>query len=341
MWDNILLYDEHTWGAYNSITRADLRLRHPPVGGQGGLRHRRRPDDAAICSIAGLHAAGRSRERAGRLAAGVQPLRAASHRRGAGRHPARHAWSMDDNGPLPQQVVKEDLLEHVTVAFAGPRRAGRRLSHLPASPRTPASSPRRPTRFDGKVLENDFYRVTFDPKTGGVASMIDKKLEQGTGGPGEQVQARPGHLRRRRRLTGEKEWWVPGSRRRSSLQRADRQERPGRGTRAAVQQRQVQGGHEALPRHRAGDRSCTSSERRIDFVFRLNKEMTFDSEAVYVAFPFAGAKPQFRYEIGGGQRAAQRGPVPRRLPRLVHRAALGDGATPTTRPWPGRRSTRR
>ncbi len=40
-------------------------------------------------------------------------------------------------------------------------------------------------------------------------------------------------------------------------------------------------------------------ERRIDFVYRLNKDMTFEKEAVYFAFPIAGAKPQFRYEVGG------------------------------------------
>ncbi len=40
-------------------------------------------------------------------------------------------------------------------------------------------------------------------------------------------------------------------------------------------------------------------EPRIDFTYRLDKSHTFD-KGLYIAFPFAGATPRFRYEIGGG-----------------------------------------
>ena len=36
-WRNVILYDEHTWGAHNSISQPDLRLREGPVGGQAGV----------------------------------------------------------------------------------------------------------------------------------------------------------------------------------------------------------------------------------------------------------------------------------------------------------------
>src|SRR6185295_8251883 len=47
------------------------------------------------------------------------------------------------------------------------------------------------------------------------------------------------------------------------------------------------------------DVQLSNTEPRIDLVLHLRKNMTYKKEAVYVAFPFAGAHPKFRYEIGG------------------------------------------
>jgi alpha-mannosidase len=41
-------------------------------------------------------------------------------------------------------------------------------------------------------------------------------------------------------------------------------------------------------------------EPRLDFVYHMDKKMTYAKEALYFAFPVAGGDPKFRYEIGGG-----------------------------------------
>ena len=84
---------------------------------------------------------------------------------------------MDDSGAVPQQLVREDVLENRTIAFLArdvPAVGYRTYRIVPNA----GSVDTPPRRFDGgKVLENDFYRVTFDPATGGIASIIDKKLK--------------------------------------------------------------------------------------------------------------------------------------------------------------------
>jgi hypothetical protein len=40
--------------------------------------------------------------------------------------------------------------------------------------------------------------------------------------------------------------------------------------------------------------------KRIDLAVRLDKTLTYEMEAVYVAFPFAARRPEFCLEIGGG-----------------------------------------
>ena len=42
-WRNAILYDEHTWGAHNSISQPDSEFAKGAVGHQAGLRPGRRP----------------------------------------------------------------------------------------------------------------------------------------------------------------------------------------------------------------------------------------------------------------------------------------------------------
>ena len=39
-WRNVILYDEHTWGAHNSISQPDAAVRQEPVGHQAAVRRR-------------------------------------------------------------------------------------------------------------------------------------------------------------------------------------------------------------------------------------------------------------------------------------------------------------
>ena len=295
VWDNILLYDEHTWGAHNS-------LRDPTsdfVQRQWAIKAAYATD--AADQIRRLLGRG-LRRLASRVKAPDGSL-LVFNPSGRARSSVVHAdvprgtVIMDKDGVLPQQVVREDVLENRTVAFVardvpavGYRtyRVGSDAGSLTAPP----------GRFEGQVLENDFYRVTFDQATGGIASIIDKKLgkelvdQHSKYKFGQFIYALGGDF------TGK--YWVEGP----DVEKIEFTESTGGEIKAGANGPVFSSAKASakLKRFRTIELETIlyEHERRIDFVFRLNKEMTYDREAVYIAFPVAGANPKFRYEVGGG-----------------------------------------
>ena len=53
-WRNVILYDEHTWGAHNSISQPDSPFVTRPVEGQAGVRAGRREAVAGVAGQAAL-----------------------------------------------------------------------------------------------------------------------------------------------------------------------------------------------------------------------------------------------------------------------------------------------
>lgn len=295
VWDKILLYDEHTWGAHNSITAptsdfvtrqwaykaafatdAALQIRHLMDRGLTRLAAR---VNAPAGSLLVFNPSGQVRT--GVVLADV---------------PRGHLV-MDESGPLPQQTVREDVLDNVTVALLArdvPPVGYRtyRVARQAAPPSVP------PARFKDNVLENDFYRVTFDPKTATVASIIDKTLKRelvDQSSPyklGQVIYGVGGDF------TGRFEWWGPDP------AKIVFNELTGKSVTAGAHGPVFSSARCQAAMKRFRDIELETilyeHEPRIELVVRLNKEMTFDREALYVAFPFAGANPQFRYEIGGG-----------------------------------------
>ncbi len=295
VWDNVLLYDEHTWGAHNSLTAptSDFVQRQWAVKAAyatDAANQAKRLLERGLVRLAGrVKAADGSllvfnpsgRPRTGVVHADIP----------------RGMVITGEKGPLPQQIVREDVLENRTVAFVARDvpAAGYRTYRVGPDVRSPFATPKR---FDGKVLENDFYRVTFDPAGGGIASLIDKKLgkelvdQTSKYKLGQVVYAAGGEFK-------DHYWcWGPNLEKVNFSSTTDGKIEPAAGG----------------PVFSSVKMSCKLTrfptveletilyehDRRVDFVLRLNKEMTYDREAVYVAFPVAGANPKFRYEIGGG-----------------------------------------
>lgn len=295
-WDNILLYDEHTWGAWNSISdpHTDNVQRQWAVKAAYATDAADTTDrllDRALRMMAGrIEAEGDVIlvfNPSGRTRSGVVEVDV-----------PRGRWIVDDDGVRPQQVVHQEALRDVRVAFyaADVPPVGYRTYRLARQRGTRAVPP---SRFDGNVLENDDYRVTFDVERGTVSSIIDKRrnLElvdaDSPYGFGQMIYAAGGEEQ-----PGRTQVECPDPAKITFSSPTDGSIRSDAAgpvfTNAKLPMR-----HEMF-RTFEMETVLYEHERRIDFVFRMDKKMTFDKEAVYFAFPIAGANPRFRYEIGGG-----------------------------------------
>ncbi|HPZ98710.1 MAG TPA: polysaccharide lyase family protein [Phycisphaerae bacterium] len=295
-WDNILLYDEHTWGAWNSISHPmlDFVTRQWAVKAayattakslanrllERGLNHLGAMVDAPAGSVLVFNPSGRPRT--GVVEAEIP----------------RDMLIVDEDGVVAQQITRQDLLVNVGVKFLArnvPAVGYRTYRLVPAGEVTAKPAPRR---FDGKIFENEYYRVGFDPKTGGIASLIDKTLGKelvDASSPyklGQLIYAAGGEEKK-----GETQWTCPNPNKIQFHSPEKSRLEPGAAGPVFSSVKSI------FPMHMFPDASMEvvlyEHERRIDFNFRLNKSHTFDKEAVYFSFPFAGAAPRFRYEIGG------------------------------------------
>jgi len=293
MWDCILLYDEHTWGAYNSIwtPHSDFVTRQFAYKAafateaadrakrllDRGLRQLAARVNAPANTVLVFNPSGRPRS--GMVLVDIP----------------RGQAVVDEKGPLPQQVVRQDALETVTVNFIAREvpAAGYKVYRL-----APAEKRETPKRFNGKVLENDFYRVEFAP-VGGIASLVDKKLgkelvdKSSKYTLGQVIYAAGGSD-----PEGKTPIEAPILSRVKYHTTTQADIRPGPAGPLFASAKSIS----KLPPIQRAELEVIlyEQERRIDFVYQLQKDMILEKEAVYFAFPFAGAKPQFRYEIGGG-----------------------------------------
>lgn len=294
VWDNILLFDEHTWGAHNSITQPtlDFVTRQWAIKAdysrQAELESRRLLDEALHGLAAQVSGEGDTVlvfNPAGEKRHGVVEI---DLPRGMGVY--------DGDVLLRQQVVRESMLRNVRVALRAedvPALGYKAYAVKPIGERKENVS----TTVNGATIENQFYKVTFDPKSGGVASVLDKKRDKelvDVRSPyrlGQLIYAHGGDEK------GQTQVLCPNPAGVKVHPSGEARIEPGRRGAVMTGLRSVSKS-KCFP---AIDMEVVlyDAEPRIDIVYNLHKEMTFDKEAVYFAFPFAGDKPQFRYEIGG------------------------------------------
>jgi len=295
VWDNVLLYDEHTWGAHNSISQPTLDFVQRQWAVKADYAVRAADECRRLLNEGLLHLAAAVRAEEGSVLV-FNPSGAA--RTGPVEIDVpRGSVIVGPKGPPPQQVIREDLLRDVTVAFLAEDvpPAGYRVYQVVTGADGP---PAPPPRFDGQVLENDFYRVAFDPGTGAIASLRDKLLNRElVDDAGPYRFAQPIYVSGGEEQPGQTQWDCPNPNKLKIHLPAE-----GRVERGA-----------AGPLFSSARTACTLAMfdrvetevvlheriRRVDIVLRMNKRMTYDKEALYVAFPVGGADPRFRYEIGG------------------------------------------
>jgi len=296
VWDNILLYDEHTWGAHNSIREPDKDFVRRQFAVKAAYATDAAKDtkqllDGGLRQLAGMVGGEEGSivvfNPSGKPRSGLVEVEV-----------PRETLILGEKQLLPQQRIHEDVLRRVVKLI--------RVEDVPAvGYRAYPTKANRgvivvvPPRFEGRVLQNDYYRVEFDPVTGGIVSLKDQKLDKelvDQSSPykmGQVIYATGGEENK-----GQTQIMCPNP---SKVQYISPKEaKLEAGVNGPVfSSAKATSSIEMFPRIEL-EVILYHHEKRIDFVYRLRKNMTYDKEALYIAFPIAGRNPQFRYEIGGG-----------------------------------------
>lgn len=305
IWDNILLYDEHTWGAYNSISEPWKDF----VQEQWAVKaaYATTAAEAADRLVAdGLYAlARRINAPAGSIIV-FNPLNWPRTDIVRVQVPTGQ-WVHDANGPVPTRKVREvGAVDEVAFIARDVPAIGYRWYRVgpPAGP----SSDGLPVAT-GNVLENKFYRITFGDKTGAIRSILDKQTGKelvDAGSPFEMNQVIYATSAMESRVF---DWNTPWPPAKLEIEKIDNARiEPTEPSAVYTSARAV--GKGRILEEINNEVILYDHVKRIDFINRINKKSTFDpadakptynkKETLYIAYPFAaGDKPDFRYEIGG------------------------------------------
>ncbi|GAG36638.1 unnamed protein product, partial [marine sediment metagenome] len=157
-------------------------------------------------------------------------------------------------------------------------------------------------RIDGATIENRFFKVTLDPDSGAVSGIFDKELKR------ELVDGKSPYRFNQYLYdnTGVRD--MAWRRRGIALRRKGKEDggREGQkgvsirpGTNGPVCGSIISTATGPLAPRLEQEIILYCDLKRIDFVNRMQKELTYDIEQVYYAFPFAVDKPDFICELGG------------------------------------------
>ena len=285
-WRNCLLYDEHTWGA------------------KGSVAHPSDPMTLAQWKIKAQYAIDAYQSACRLLDQGLQAIASQVRQDGPALvivNPSN--WPRTDviRTRLPAGLRVADA----TAASGVPAEDGSTyllVKDVPACgyrtiPLVPGPSPAAaPVEAAGNSIESNFYRITFDPATGGITSVVDKQTNTELVDPKAPfrfneylyVSNPPKTSLYKDKVTPPLTIHTP------STATLTKRKLGGLGEQMIVETSATQ-----TPRI-VSTITVWQDLKRVDIEDRLNKTLTFDQEAAYFAFPFAGSHPVFRYEIPCG-----------------------------------------
>jgi hypothetical protein len=281
-WRNCLLYDEHTWGAHTAGTKPESEF------------------TKAQWAIKARFAHDAHRQSTDLLAHGARALASLVRTEG-------DSLVVLNTASWPRTDVVEVTLPdgHAVVEPAVPScRIGKTtwvaVRDVPAcgyralrrGPQTPIATAKP---LDGTTIESRFYRVTFDPATGTISSVIDRELSR------ELVDRKAPHrLNQYLYVSGGKDSRIINPKKDPAASELT----VNTSAKATLQamslgplgQRMTVETAAAMTPKLTCEITVWEDVKRIDVVNRLTKTLTYDKEAVYFAFPFAADKPVLRYE---------------------------------------------
>jgi len=164
-----------------------------------------------------------------------------------------------------------------------------------------ASEPAALAQSTSTTLENTYYRVTLDPETGAVSSLFDKELNR------ELVDASsPYKFNQYVYVTGADKPRNTALEYKPTLPRPELDPHGAGGGRLISVVKTAFGTVAKMESSAVNTPRIESEiilfegEKKIEFINRVKKTKVYTKEAVYFAFPFAMDHPEFRYEIQNG-----------------------------------------
>ena len=295
-WRNCILYDEHTWGAYCSISDPDSEFTKAQWKIKAQFAADADQQSKAILDRG-------SRALAGLVRTGQRSLVVFN--------PASWMRTNVLRVDLPKDVaiVEPGVTPHPTphgtfVLVKDVPSHGYRLLKLGPAGKQPGGE-----KLPGNVIESRFYRVEFDRASGGIASVRDKELDR-------ELVDRKAPYQLNQYL------YVAGGSRATRIVMNPNAPSPDlkitASGKATLQRKRVPGMGEVMNIHASGAMAheivsevlVWDAIKRIDIINFFTKEKTYAKEAVYFTFPFAAEKPTVRYEAPCGIVNANRDMLP-------------------------------
>ena len=298
MWANMVLFDEHTWTSWNSVSDpdSDQAVEQLRVKDSRATRATDQRNDILRRGMATL---------ADSIAAGVDSLIVFNPLNW--KRNGEVTIDLDRGKEIVDRATKEPVSYVVLHEHPNSREVEFRATDVPPvgykvyelrAARTP---PPAPQRITSTTIESPFYRVELDPTSGSIRSIYDKELNK------ELVDTQSSwRFGQYIYVTGGDE--EPNS----ILQYRAVSPRPELHPHAAKDGRVI--AVEETPwSWRAELTSSTQDtpeihteirvykgEKKIELIEDIDKKPELKKEAVYFAFPFAMTHPQFQYEIQNG-----------------------------------------
>jgi hypothetical protein len=293
MWRNMLLMDEHTWGAANSVidpesseATSQLEVKDSfPIRAQAAV------DSLMKAGMATL---------ADSIQAGASSLIVFNAlnwpRSGVVEFDLSKKQELVDpasGSELPLQIVhEENQLNRVRFVAQDVPALGYKVYRI----RDTAAPITRPAPLQTTVLESPFYRVELDPASGAVRSIYDKDLRREL--VDQQSSYRLGqylYVTDKNPANNQPRTWFSG--------KLDLQIHPAHDGKIVSVTRTPYGWEADMESTATHTPAIATSirlfehEKKIEFVEDIEKDKVLDKEAVYFAFPFAVNHPQFQYEL--------------------------------------------
>ncbi len=282
-WRNCLLYDEHIWGAHCSITEPD-----------GEFSKQQWNTKAQFALDADAQAGSLLGQGAAQLVSLVQmdgPSLVVVNSASWPRTEVVQVRLPPGTAVIEPDVLACEAAEGTLLLVKNVPACGYRALKLGPGAGRPAPAPQP---LEGAALESPFYRLTFDPLSGAITSLLDKELRR------ELVDARaPYPLNQYLYVAGGE-----GSRIVQDEHGAEPKLTISAPEKAILRRLRLGGlGERMIVESSAPMTPRLVSEvtvwnhlRRVDIANRFTKTATRRKEAVYFSFPFAAANPTFRYE---------------------------------------------
>jgi alpha-mannosidase len=293
MWTNMLLMDEHTWGAGNSVDdpTSSEATQQLEIKDAFAVRARAAVDSLTKSGMATL---------ADSISAGKNSLIVFNTlnwpRSGPVEFDLRKGQELSDSSSgfvVPVQIVRaENDLNHVRFLAQDVPALGYKVYRCGAA--TAPTPP--PAPLQSTVLESRYYRVQLDPASGAVRSLYDKDLrrelvdQQSNYRLGQYLYVTDANPANNQHMT-----WYRG--------KLDLQIHPAHDGKLVSVTRTPYGWEAQMESTATNTPTIKTTirlyehEKKLEFIEDLVKDKVSTKEAVYFAFPFAVNHPQFQYEL--------------------------------------------